>query len=334
MKWKEFKKLAKEIDKKSFISEYLKWGDRLINAYNTVTPLERSYKSIVVIGMGGSGIVGDLLRDYIYIKGKNIEVHVYKGRKPSLRILRRSLLIGISHSGNTKETIDTLLNSYKIARETVVITTGGELSRLAREKSWRLVIIEPALAPRAGLPQLFGAALKILDKQLKVGRKIRDVSIKLEKIGRRLSLEERENEAFLFAMDIWGRMPILYGDAGYKGVLHRIKSSFNENSKVPAYYSLFPESYHNEIEIYESPPKDIIPIILRNSNNDSEYLIRYLGEHGIDYLIYNIRGGEALEKILTTIMFFDIVSIYLAYLRKVDPYVIDAINEIKGMRIK
>lgn len=332
MKWREVVKIAEEVDKRGFIREYLLWGDRLEKSFNNATELDEKHRNIVVIGMGGSGIVGDILRDYINLRRKNISVYVYKGIKPPKKVVKKSLVIGVSHSGNTIETINTLLDIRDDAKRIAVVTTGGRLEKLADKYSWIKILVEPALAPRAGLPQLLGATLKLINKCLRIEHKISRVSKKLKRLGDRLSLKKKENEAYMYAKDIWGRIPAIYSYERYIGILHRIKSSFNENSKINAYYSTFPEGYHNEVEAYEDISNTVIPLILRDKDEEIDYLIHYLRNIGMDYILYSMKEKDPLERIFTTIMFFDIVSIYLAYLRRMDPYEIKAINIIKGLR--
>jgi len=333
MKWHDFIKLANEVDKKKFINEYLKWGERLREAYQETSSLDKIYRKIVIVGMGGSGIVGDILRDYVILSRYPIDIYVYKGSYPPKRILRNSLLIGISHSGNTRETIEMVKYGSKYSREIVVVTSGGKLAEYADDNKWIKVVIKPALAPRAGLPQMIGSTLKLLSKSLRIGKKVMRASNKLSKEIIKINLSRRYNEAYKYAKSIWGSIPIFYGKEGYKGVLHRIKSSFNENSKIHVYYALIPEAYHNEIEAYETYDQFIIPILLDDGDPIFSYMKNYFEIHNINYMIYNMKHKDLLSRILSTVLFFDIVSIYIAYLRHIDPYEINAINEIKNMKI-
>ncbi|RLG62170.1 hypothetical protein DRN87_00445 [Candidatus Geothermarchaeota archaeon] len=332
MRWSDILERYNKYDDRGFIQEYLKWGERLRKAFNQATELEKIPRRVVFIGVGGSGIVGDIIRDYTYLTNRNIEVYVYKGVTPPRRIVRKSLVIGVSHSGNTIETINTLLKMHEYAPIVAVVTADGKLLEYAERYKWDINIIEPALAPRAGLPQMLGASLKMLNHVFKVDKRITRVAEKLDRLGRKLSIEKRYNEAYRMASFIWGYTPVIYGTAYYIGVLHRIKSSFNENSKVHSYYVVFPEGYHNEVEAYEKYVNQFLPIILRYDGDELDYLIEYFNKEAVRFLTYQMNERDILYRILKTIMFFDLVSIYLAYLRKVDPYVINVINEIKEMR--
>ncbi len=332
MRWSDILERYNKLDEKGFIQEYLKWGEKLRKAFSQAIELEKVPKRIIFTGMGGSGIVGDIIRDYAYLTNKNVEVYVYKGITPPRRIVRNSLVIGVSHSGNTIETINILLKIYEYASVVGVVTSDGKLVEYADKYKWNINIIEPALAPRAGLPQMLGASLKMLNHVFKVDRRIIRISEKLDRLGRKLGIRRRYNEAYKMASFIWGYTPVIYGTAHYTGVLHRIKSSFNENSKVHSYYVVFPEGYHNEVEAYEKYVNQFLPIILRYDGDELDYLIEYFNKEAIRFLTYQMNEKDILYRILKTIMFFDLVSIYLAYLRNIDPYVINVINDIKGMR--
>ena len=102
-----------------------------------------------------------------------------------------------------------------------------------------------------------------------------------------------------------------------------------------AYYAVAPELYHNEIESYEEViDPGILPILLMDDeeNDILKYLSRYFEEFKIDYIYMLYEGKTYLEKMLRMITLFDIASIYLAGLRRIDPYEIKAINVIKKWR--
>ncbi len=329
LKWDDIKKLAEKYDKKNFLGEYLKWGERFQKALETTPSLDISYKTLYVVGMGGSGIVGDILRDYL---GMEKDIRVFKYTRLPRYVDDEDLVLAVSFSGNTIETLSSVSDALSKGAEVVGITTGGKLFELGEKKGFKVIRVEKALAPRAALPQLIATALKItlgetaLEELMKIAGVLRDEAA-------RYSLDAKDNRAFKLGYYIWGRLPILYADETYSSILHRAKSSLNENAKINAYYQTFPEGYHNEVEAFEEIIDPVTyPILFKDEGDNLEPFIKHLDDLEMDYLIIDLVGDSRIEKILRAILLTDVASIYLAYLRKKDPFEIEVINKLKKMR--
>ncbi len=334
MNWSRFVEEFKDIDRRNFLGEYLKWGSRFRDAYERTEPIDFEFNRLIIAGMGGSGIVGDIIRDFLEYE-YGLITYVIKDSIVPIKLSRDDLFIGISFSGNTIETIDAVLNALKMNAKIVVVTTDGLLSKLAEEKGFKAVIIEPALAPRAGLPQMLGATLKLLSTIVNLKNEYIRIAEALDDDCKKYDISVKENRAYKLAYNMLGRLPVVYSHRKYRAVLHRIKSSINENAKMNAYYAVAPELYHNEIESYEEViDPGILPILLMDDeeNDILKYLSRYFEEFKIDYIYMLYEGKTYLEKMLRMITLFDIASIYLAGLRRIDPYEIKAINVIKKWR--
>jgi glucose/mannose-6-phosphate isomerase len=294
--------------------------------------MDLKFRNLVVVGMGGSGIVGDILRDYLEWE-IGMTVKTIQDSSLPKDVSREDLVLGISFSGNTIETLKTIKQALDKGIRVVAITTGGELKRLAERRGFPVVISQGALAPRAALPQLSASALKLVLNNIEGVEAMYDIAEALDRESHEYSLEREENRAYRLAYNMWGLMPIFYANTRYSSLLHRAKSSINENAKLSVYYGVFPEGYHNEIEIYDeiSDPL-ILPIILKAPEDDLDPLIKHLEDIEVEHIIVELRGENQLERILRGILLVDVASIYLAYLRKRDPYKIDVIEKIKKMR--
>ena len=329
LKWNDIKNLAEKYDKKNFLGEYLKWGERFQRALETTPSLDISYKTLYVVGMGGSGIVGDILRDYL---GMEMDIRVFKYTRLPRYVSKGDLVLAVSFSGNTIETLASVSDALSKGADVIGITTGGRLLELGEKKGFKVIRVEKALAPRAALPQLIATALKTIMGEEGVDelRKIADI---LKDEATKYSLDKKDNKAFKLAYYIWGRLPILYADDAYLSILHRMKSSLNENAKINAYYQTFPEGYHNEVEAFEEIVDPVsYPVLFKDEGDSLEPFIKHLDELEVDYLIIDLVGESRIEKILRAILLTDIASIYLAYLRKKDPFEINVINKLKKMR--
>lgn len=338
MKWGEVVEAKKKYDKYGFLDEYLKWGEKLIKTYRASESIDGKYNTVLVVGMGGSGIVGDILKFYLeYETGTHVDI--YKDWIIPPTKIDADLLIFISFSGNTIETIEAFKRALnKVGpKKIIVITTNGVLEKIAEENNVKKLVIEKALAPRSGLPQLLGATLKIFRGEL--GQKLDMV---IEKISRELARDAKENfidrkgnRAYNIAFHIWGRYPIFYGSSRTYPVLARAKAMINENAKLSGYYQIYPEGYHNEVEIFDEQIDPVLlPLIIKwkHENDIFRPLIEFMDEKEIEFYEIVINGETYLEYVMKAILLLDMSSIYLAYLTRRDPLETRVIKLIKGRR--
>jgi len=327
-------KLKEKYDPEGFLDEYLDWGNKLYESYLSGREyMVDGYERIAIVGMGGSGIVGDIIRDISYDRFKGLIIPVKDDGLP-LHINSEYLVIGVSYSGNTFETLKSVRNAMNRGCKLILVSTGGKMGEMAREMGIDFIEVSESLAPRSGLPQLLGSTLGILSRLLDIRDKaIRGISRALTDDGSKYSIEREFNRAFEVAYDMWGRQPILYADVKYASLLHRGKSSLNENAKINVYYSVFPEAYHNEVEAYEYIQDPIIlPVIFMDDEDELMPFINHLEEMRIEHLMINLYGEGHLEKLLRGILLIDVASIYLAYLLRRRPLDTDVINKLKGVR--
>lgn len=339
MKWDEILDAKNRYDEKGFLDEYLEWGDRLIESYKSTKSHQDNIEKAMIMGMGGSGIVGDIIKKYIE-STNNIWIDVIKTDKLPHDTSKYDIIIFISFSGNTKETIEAFRKTLKNNgnREKVYgITTGGILEKEANKFNTNIIKVKPALAPRSGLPQLLGATLKLFEPTTKDN--LQNTIIKIGKLlkgdARKNYIENKENRAYKIAYHIWGRYPIFYGTDITEPILKRVKAMINENAKLSGYYQIFPEGYHNEVEIFDYQIDPVLlPLIIRWEREEDEfiYLKNYLEEKDIEYYEIVIEANEYLEYLLRGILILDMATIYLAYLTRRKPLETNVINWIKERR--
>ncbi len=341
MKWRDVLELKEKVDKSNFMDEYLKWGSWLNRAYKSSPTHRGDISKVVIVGMGGSGITGDIIKYYLEYE-YDIDIHVYKDWRIPRHKLQGSILIAISFSGNTIETIKALEESLNhIDLNTVyIVTTDGTLEKMGLEKGLKTVKIDRALAPRAGLAQLVGSTIKILRDVVgeTLDNEVARISSALENDAKRYYIDNKDNRAFNIAFHIWGRYPIFYGTSRSYPVLARAKAMVNENAKLSGYYQVYPEGYHNEIEIFDEQIDPVLlPLIIRWDDEEDIFrpLKEFLEEKEIEYYEIPVQGKSYLEYVLRAILLLDMASIYLAYLTRRDPLPTKAINNVKGrMRIE
>jgi glucose/mannose-6-phosphate isomerase len=299
--------------------------------------------SIVVAGMGGSGIGGDLLKDWARDR-VSVPIEVCKEYSLPISAYRRTLIIAVSYSGETEETLSVLLDALKKKCMIISIGSGGKLHEFAGKMGFPHLLVPAGMAPRATLPYLFIPLLSIMQKIGLVSEVDNETSetfrvlkeISMKNSPRKLSAG---NPSKQLAFNILGTVPAVYGHGIYRTVAQRIKTQINENSKNPAKWETLPELDHNEIVGWEEAAeysKCLSAIFIRDENEPTEVLRRI--EVTKDLMSRNIKrifeirssGKSCLAKMASAICIGDFMSVYLAILRGVDPTPVKTITLLKS----
>jgi len=298
---------------------------------------------IIIAGMGGSAIGGDLMRDWL--KDTIVfPVEVYRGYELPVYANSNTLVIAVSYSGDTEETISAYKDALKKKCMCVVICAGGALAKLAEENNTPLILVPTGFMPRFAIAHLFlsiaiafeKAGLIMTDHEFAYAIAILK-SVRKE-IGR--SSPTENNIAKQIALKVGNRIPTIYGFGPYKAVAKRIKTQFNENAKIPAKWEFFPELTHNEIVGYESElSKVLFPIFIRDPTESNKYRARIeitkeIVSEKCGIAEIQPRGEHKLSKMLSVMYIGDFASVYTALLLGVDPTPIKEITRIKNALAK
>ncbi len=285
--------------------------------------------AIVVLAMGGSAIGAELVAA---AAGDRLRVPLIVHRDYGLPagIGDRTLVVAASHSGETAET----LSGFAAARERnlplAVITTGGRLATAAA--ALPLLRYKLGGQPRAAI----GFGVGLVHELLSGAGLITDadpmgpVVAALEELLERTapSVETAANPAKQLAWSMFGRIPIIYGHGTMAAVAHRWKTQLNENAKAWSLWEPMPEANHNAIEGSLNPRElsDALYVLqLRDRAEPAEIAQRYLvveellGERATNRSEVWGDGPSALARVLTTVAYGDLVSVYLAILYQTDP---------------
>lgn len=300
-------------------------------------------KDIVVSGMGGSAIGGDLLRVYANTRAQ-IPILVLRDYNLPAFVGPQTLLIATSFSGNTEETLSAYWQAHEVGAKIVVITTGGKLLKLAQNHGYPAVIVPGGISPRAATGYLLIPAITILEKLgflPPVQDELEELDRLLRKMARELGPETpfADNLAKQIATRLVDKLPVIYGVIGTtETVAVRWKGQINENAKSPAYWNQFPELNHNEIVGFECPPdllKKMEIIILKDQDDHPRVHDRIDITKGvISKVVSGItevqsRGEGQLARIFSLTYVGDYVSFYLAILKGVDPTPVKMIDYLK-----
>jgi glucose/mannose-6-phosphate isomerase len=229
-------------------------GERieLKNTYENV-------QNIVLCGMGGSAIGGDLSRSLV---NESLTVPMFVNRNYSLPnwVNSNSLVIASSYSGNTEETLSAYHEAISKGAKVIGVTTGGELASLIDKNKNEKVLIPAGLQPRAAVAFSFIPLLYLLKKLSITNSKALDeldaAIEKIQSVNDIYSLDNEKNPTYVLAKEIYRTIPVIYGENEMTSTIAlRWKGQFCENSKMLAYHNDLPEMNHNEIVGWQENPK-------------------------------------------------------------------------------
>ncbi|MBI5266602.1 MAG: bifunctional phosphoglucose/phosphomannose isomerase [candidate division Zixibacteria bacterium] len=300
--------------------------------------------NIVVIGMGGSAIGGDLVRSYL--SGRlMIPFTVCRHYLLPEYVDDETLVIASSYSGNTEETLAALDDALGRKAMIAGLTTGGMLAEVAKLNGFPCLTLPGGLQPRAALGYSFVPILILMEKLGLIKDATREITgvIEFLKKSREQYIEDSvttANPAKKLATSIHGRLPIIYaGPTLTDTVGVRWKGQMCENGKTLAFASQYAEFNHNELVGWSqsvAPHVDHLAVIQLRDADDHPRITRRMDiVHGIvesnGVPVYEIKssGSSPLQRMFSLIQLGDFVSYYLAILNSVDPTPVDAIEKLK-----
>jgi len=308
------------------MAEQIKEGLKLSEGIEAVGSINR----IFICGMGGSALPGDLLKSYLY--NSKIPVIVVKDYHIPKYMNDKSLVFVISYSGNTEETISAYREVMKTGAEIIVITSGGKLEELAKMNDDTLIKVPKGIQPRQAIGYQFFPILNILQNSNIIENVQEDIKNTIAILSKTSVYEENAKN---LAIKLQNRIPVIYSSNKLSILAEKWKISFNENCKMPAFYNVFPEMNHNEMNGYLNLNGDYYVIIIKDEDDNQRIRKRMkifkdlVKEKGIDVAEMVIRGDSLLAKIFSGIYIGEWVSYYLALLLEQDPTPVDIVEDFK-----
>ncbi|MBI4429578.1 MAG: bifunctional phosphoglucose/phosphomannose isomerase [Ignavibacteriales bacterium] len=303
----------------------------------------RGISNVVLTGLGGSAIGGDLLRSYL---ADEFPVPFIINRHYSLAdfVDKNSLVVVSSYSGNTEETIAAHRDATKRKAKVICISTGGETEKLAGRYKQPWVQIPAGYSPRAALGYSFFPLLMIFSRLGFVKSKEKDVR---ETIGLLQSKsmvfsdpDSSDNNAFRLAQQLKGRLPIIYSANEHLDAVNiRWRGQIAENAKQLGFGHVLPEMNHNELvgwKVLGDLMKQMHVVFLRDKGTHKRVAVRENITKGIvSQYTPNVsevwsEGTTLLARMFSLIHFGDWVSFYLAVLNNEDPTPVKVIDFLKS----
>ncbi len=307
--------------------------------------LPREYRNVdkvVILGMGGSAIGGDLLRSLTH-RLKSPLVFVIRDYDLPPFVDDRTLVIASSYSGNTEETLSAFSQALNTGCHKLALTTGGKLREMAEKAGVPVFAIDHVSPPRAALGYSLMPLIAFFQQLGFFGDKAKEVTEMLETLEGLLSnwnetTPTDSNLAKQLARSLHGKIVVIYGAGILSEVARRWKTQLNENSKAWAFFETLPELDHNAVVGYQLPSElasSLFVVLLRSRYIHRRTLIRYevtselLKQNNIAHQIVDACGESELAHIMGLVYLGDWVSYYLALLYQVDPTPVKVIDYLK-----
>lgn len=300
----------------------------------SLTPSQKPIENVLITGLGGSGIGGTIIKDWLS-DSCQAPIIVNKGYGVPGFVNENTLVIASSYSGNTEETLSATEKAIAKGAQIAAITSGGELEQMVENVDGNIIKVPGGNPPRAMLAyslvqQLFlfnhyGLANVDIEKEINTTRDILEFNEK-----------EIKREAKDVAKGLKNTSPYIYSLDGYSGIGTRMRQQLNENSKMLCNSQVIPEMNHNELVGWAGAKGEISVVFLRNEDELDRNRTRLdINEEIIQKYTSNIhhiwsKGDTRIQRSLYHIHLEDWCSLYLSELNGVDPVEIEVINHLKG----
>lgn len=323
---------------KKIITESVNQLKSEMELFNQLNITRRPFNKIIFCGMGGSGLIGEFFK---YFKTKkylpmsaNIPIFIHRSYGLPAEADENSLIICISYSGQTEETISSFNQAKEKNLEITGISCGGKLAEIFQtEKIPWIKIPESNMPPRFSLGYQLKAAIKIFTAYgILPFSAQKEILLIPEKI-KPIEIEKNAEKECLKLID---KIPIIYTSQENKIIGYLWKIQFNENAKIPAFCNYFPELNHNEFAGWQKNSKTPFHFLFLKDKNDlppikkrMDLTEKILQESEFSVNSFVIEGENALENIFWALCYGDWLSYYLALARQIDPAPVKIIEDFK-----
>ena len=304
--------------------------------YNDIV---KNYNNVLIVGMGGSAIGADFAAKFSIDKS-SVPINILRNYHIPNWVNEKTFVIASSYSGNTEETLSAYSECLDIGCDSIVISTGGKLSEIAKNNKIGLIEIPKGYQPRAAIGYSLSIMLLIFEE---LGL-IKDISDSLLKVSENCLGDSNRKKAIEIAEKMRNKFPVIYSGEGFTEILSiRLRGQLAENSKILSYNSTFPEHNHNEIEGWnnlEKLIKDFVVIWIKDTQDSlkiksrMEIVSNMIKKYTDNQITLDMEGDSEIERIFTMINTIDWISYYLALVYMVDPSPVNNISELKSLMEK
>jgi glucose/mannose-6-phosphate isomerase len=317
--------------------------DAAKSAREAAIPVSREIRTLVITGLGGSAIGGDLIRS---IAGPRLKVPLIVNRDYELPKFAdpTSFVVACSYSGNTEETLSAYQEARRVGACILCITSGGQLGAAAKRDLVPVLSLPAGLPPRAALGY---SLITLLFALQSVGiipdmtESANEAAALLSKLKLRYGTRNPEavNPAKSLARSLWGKVIAIYGSSGIMDtVAYRWRTQIAENAKNLAFHHALPEMNHNELVGWLHPEETLrrVGVVFLRDRGDHPQVQRRFDlsreliekKAGVVHEAWS-EGRSLLARVMSLVYIGDFVSLYLAYLNGSDPTPVKVIDYFK-----
>ncbi|MBA4312846.1 MAG: bifunctional phosphoglucose/phosphomannose isomerase [Chlorobiaceae bacterium] len=320
------------------VENAVKIGNKFKPAYN-----KSQIDSVVITGLGGSAIGGDLIRSYLSAESE-IPFHVNRHYFMPEFVNERTLVVVSSYSGNTEETIAAHADAKKRKAKILCISSDGQTAASAEKFKQPLITIPKGLPPRAALGYSFFPTLIALSKMKLIRSKnpdIKETLSLLQKKSKIYSSLNNTNTALQLAKQLYMKLPVIYSAADRFDIVNlRWRGQIAENAKQLAFGHVLPEMNHNELVgwkvLRRMMEEEIAVIFLRDKDDHPRVKLRMeitksvIEQYASKVIEIQSEGKSVLARMFSLIYLGDWTSYYLAILNGIDPTPVKVIDYLKN----
>ena len=299
--------------------------------------IEGEFKNVIICGIGGSALPANILNT---VASPRIPIYIHRDYGLPKTANEDSLIICISYSGNTEETVSALEESITKNITAISIATGGKIAKMCEDHNIALVKIPEGIQPRSATGYLFSALSTVLANCNIIDDLSNDIfhtATELEKIN-----SELEKEGKSLAKKLAKKIPIVYASNNLKAAARICKIKFNENSKIPAFHNYFPELNHNEMVGFTDKKNlsDFYVLIIKDREDHPRIIKRMdllssmLKKKGVKTSFVDTKEGNLMFRLFAVLLLIDWTSYYVAINNKIDPTPVVMVAEFKAMMKK
>ncbi len=290
--------------------------------------------SLIVVGMGGSAIGADMLVEWLWDR-LEVPVAVLRGERLPRWVGEKTLVVAVSYSGNTRETLTAAASAIEGGHPLVAITSDGRLAELCQD-AIPLIRVPGGLPPRAALGYLLSTSARLVE-ELGLADTSRDVLEGARELQEALPGLAQDADRLAEALE--GTLPTVYGHPPFTSVARRWAAQLNENAKLMAWWGELPEGSHNQVEGWSGSLEGgpLAAIFLRDPG-ESPTVARFMDE--VTAVVSREAachtatavGETRLGRMLTCVALGDLLSLELAERRGMEPLEVPVIEAIKNAR--
>lgn len=334
-------KMIHERDPQDALGVAEKQWQQLQHIFDVELPPMADIENIVVGGMGGSAWPALYLKSW---PGTSVPLEVISNYDLPAYVNEHTLFISSSYSGNTEETLAALEEAEQRGAHIVVMTAGGQLAEVAKQKVLPLYLIPGGIQPRMSSFYFLVALIQILESQNLVPQ---GSSAELRMVGGWLKgqlgswkpeIPAAQNPAKQLAQELMGKSVVVYSGPKLFPAANKFKICLNENAKNVAWVNYYPEFNHNEFIGWSSHPVDkpYAVVEIRSNLEHPRVQKRFVvsekllsGRRPAPEVVVP-EGESLLRQLLWTSNFCDFVSLYLALLNGLNPTPVDLVEKLKA----